>query len=45
MVDARPRLLLAEDDPQLGPLMVRVLDEVYDVRLVADGGDALDAAL
>lgn len=45
MVDTRPRLLLAEDDPQLGPLMARVLDEVYDVRLIADGGDALDAAL
>lgn len=41
----RPRLLLAEDDPQLGPLMAHVLDEVYDVRLVPDGGDALDAAL
>ncbi len=45
MADTRPRLLLAEDDPQLGPLMARVLDEVYEVRLVPDGGDALDAAL
>ncbi|MBN9215304.1 MAG: two-component system response regulator [Microbacterium sp. SCN 70-200] len=45
MIDARPRLLLAEDDPQLGPLMVRVLDEVYDVTLLADGAAALDAAL
>lgn len=40
----RPRLLLAEDDPQLGPLMASVLDEVYDVVLVADGGDALATA-
>ncbi|WP_417564043.1 response regulator transcription factor [Microbacterium sp.] len=45
MTSARPRLLLAEDDPQLGPLMVRVLDEVYDVTLVADGADALAAGL
>jgi len=45
MIDARPRLLLAEDDPQLGPLMVRVLDEVYDVTLLADGAAAPDAAL
>jgi two-component system, OmpR family, response regulator QseB len=44
MPDTRPRLLLAEDDPQLGPLMVRVLDEVYDVVLHADGGEALEAA-
>ena len=40
----RPRLLLVEDDDQLGPVMATVLDEVYDVTLVADGGDALDAA-
>ncbi|SDH22281.1 DNA-binding response regulator, OmpR family, contains REC and winged-helix (wHTH) domain [Microbacterium pygmaeum] len=40
----RPRLLLVEDDPQLGPLMVRVLEEVYDVTLHSDGGVALDAA-
>ena len=44
MPDDRPRLLLAEDDPQLGPLMARVLDEVYDVTLIADGGAALAAA-
>ena len=40
----RPRLLLVEDDDQLGPLMATVLDEVYDVTLVADGGEALDIA-
>ncbi|MBU4464264.1 MAG: response regulator transcription factor, partial [Actinobacteria bacterium] len=45
MNTTRPRLLLAEDDPALGPLMVTVLDEVYDVTLLVDGADALDAAL
>lgn len=40
----RPRLLLVEDDPQLGPLIARVLDEVYDVTLFADGADALSNA-
>ena len=44
MANNRPRLLLAEDDPQLGPLMVRVLEEVYDVTLCADGAEALTAA-
>jgi two-component system response regulator QseB len=44
MSDNRPRLLLAEDDPQLGPIMATVLDEVYDVTLIPDGGDALRAA-
>lgn len=37
MDDARPRLLLIEDDPQLGPVMRNVLDEVYDVTLEATG--------
>ncbi len=37
----RPRLLLVEDDPQLGPLIAQVLDEVYAVTLVTDGADAL----
>lgn len=40
----RPRLLLVEDDDQLGPVMAQVLDEVYDVTLTADGGDALEIA-
>ncbi|WP_026095895.1 response regulator transcription factor [Microbacterium sp. B19] len=40
----RPRLLLIEDDEQLGPVMATVLDEVYEVTLVADGGEALDIA-
>jgi two-component system response regulator QseB len=44
MPDNRPRLLLAEDDARLGPIMAKVLDEVYDVALVHDGGEALAAA-
>ncbi len=40
--EIRPRLLLVEDDGQLGPVMAKVLDEVYDVTLVNDGGDALE---
>jgi two-component system, OmpR family, response regulator QseB len=44
VTERRPRLLLAEDDPHLGPIMARVLDEVYEVELHADGGEALDAA-
>ncbi|MET4782515.1 hypothetical protein [Glaciihabitans sp. UYNi722] len=35
-----PRLLLIEDDPQLGPLMAQVLAETYEVTLVADGARA-----
>jgi two-component system response regulator QseB len=31
MPENRPRLLLAEDDPRLGPIMAKVLDEVYEV--------------
>jgi two-component system response regulator QseB len=43
MGDTRPRLLLVEDDPKLGPIMAGVLDEVYDVVLIADGAAALEA--
>lgn len=45
MTDPRPRLLLIEDDPQLGPLMRQVLDEVYAVTLVADGAVGVTVAL
>ena len=45
MTDPRPRLLLIEDDPQLGPLMRQVLDEVYAVTLVADGAIGVATAL
>jgi len=41
----RPRLLLAEDDPKLGPLMAGVLEEAYAVELFERGDAALDAAL
>ncbi len=44
-MDNRPRLLLIEDDPQLGPVMAQVLDEVYSVTLVADGQEGLRVAL
>lgn len=45
MSEQRSRLLLAEDDSQLGPIMQRVLDEVYDVTLISDGAIALDVIL
>ncbi|MCU1585661.1 MAG: DNA-binding response regulator [Microbacteriaceae bacterium] len=45
MIDTRPRLLLLEDDPELGPLMQQVLDEVYTVTLVADGAEGITVAL
>jgi two-component system response regulator QseB len=45
MIDTRPRLLLLEDDPELGPLMQQVLDEVYTVTLVADGAEGVTVAL
>lgn len=45
MVDSRPRLLLVEDDPKLGPLMKQVLNEVYLVTLVTDGTAGVTEAL
>jgi DNA-binding response OmpR family regulator len=45
MSDVRLRLLLIEDDPQLGPLIETVLAEAYDVTLVADGDAGLAAGL
>ena len=44
-MDDRPRLLLIEDDPHLGPVMAQVLEEVYFVKLVADGQEAVQVAL
>ena len=38
---ARPRLLLVDDDPQLGSMIAQVLAETYDVTLVADGAEGL----
>lgn len=43
--DEPPRLLLVEDDPQLGPLMEKVLAESYAVTLETDGKKAVVAAL
>jgi DNA-binding response OmpR family regulator len=40
---SRPPLLLVEDDPQLGPLMLEVLSEDYAVTLLPDGLAGLDA--
>ena len=45
MIDTRPRLLLIEDDPKLGPVMQQVLDEVYAVTLITDGEAGVAAAL
>jgi two-component system response regulator QseB len=45
MLDSRPRLLLVEDDPKLGPVMAEVLDVVYAVSLVADGREAVRRAV
>ncbi len=45
MDDPRPRLLLIEDDPKLGPVMRDVLDEVYDVTLESNGGSGYRAAV
>ncbi|MCU1525013.1 MAG: Response regulator [Microbacteriaceae bacterium] len=43
--EEKPRLLLIEDDPQLGPLMKQVLTETYMVTVVADGEQGVLAAL
>ena len=45
MPDVRLRVLLIEDDPQLGPLIETVLAETYDVTLVADGDAGLTAGM
>lgn len=42
---ARPRLLLLEDDPKLGPMIEQVLAESYEVSLVTDGRKGLAAGL
>jgi len=41
----RRALLLVEDDDQLGPLLVDVLGEAYDVHLARDGQSGLHSAL
>lgn len=42
---AQPRLLLIEDDPQLGPLIAQVLSESYTVTLEVDGTSGVVAGL
>jgi two-component system response regulator QseB len=43
--DARPSLLLVEDDPVLGPLIAELLEGDYRISLIADGRNGLSAAL
>ncbi len=45
MDENRPRLLLIEDDPRLGPLIEQVLAEHYDVVREVDGDAGLTAGL
>lgn len=40
-----PRVLLVEDDRQLGPLVAELLGDDFDVALVADGREGLRLAL
>lgn len=42
---ATPRVLLVEDDPQLGPLMAELLRDDFDVVLAPDGREGLRLAL
>lgn len=44
MPDERPRVLLVEDDPALGPMIESVLAQPYRVTLAADGESGLRAA-
>ncbi|HEV7184090.1 MAG: response regulator transcription factor [Actinomycetales bacterium] len=45
METERQRILLIEDDPQLGPIVRQVLAEMYDVELAADGETGLRLGL
>lgn len=42
--DGRPKLLVAEDDPLVGALLLRDLADDYEVAFVADGDAAVEAA-
>jgi diguanylate cyclase (GGDEF)-like protein len=42
--DGRPKLLVAEDDPLVGALLLRDLADDYEVTFVADGDAAVEAA-
>ena len=41
---ARPTILVADDDEDLRALLAKALGTQYEVRLAADGGDALTIA-
>jgi Response regulators consisting of a CheY-like receiver domain and a winged-helix DNA-binding domain len=43
--ETKPRLLLIEDDPDLGPIIADVLTESYQVELVDEGTRGLQAVL
>jgi DNA-binding response OmpR family regulator len=45
MPTTKPRLLLIEDDPELGPLISGVLAESYDVVLEPDGQTGLERGI
>ncbi|WP_223690200.1 response regulator transcription factor [Leifsonia poae] len=45
MESERQRLLLIEDDPQLGPIIRHVLEETYSVVLAVDGEEGLRLGL
>ena len=44
-MDLRPRVLLVEDDLQLGPLVAELLGTDFAVTLASDGRDGLELAL
>ncbi|WP_336852962.1 response regulator transcription factor [Sinomonas albida] len=44
-MDLRPRVLLVEDDRQLGPLVAELLGTDFAVTLTADGREGLELAL
>ncbi len=44
-MDLRPRVLLVEDDRQLGPLVAELLGTDFAVTLAADGREGLELAL
>jgi DNA-binding response OmpR family regulator len=40
----KKRVMVVEDDPAIGEMLVRTLARFYDVRHVNDGGNAVSAA-
>ena len=43
--EPNPRLLLVEDDRTLGPMLVEILSDAYQVHHAVDGQQGLHAAL